>query len=289
MRSAAAVRFSLPPMLASPRGGMLASSFGSDEPSSSVASWNGPLPAPDGQAATIKLLHFVRHGQGYHNIDSGIMRSPLGLDARLTDEGVDQCSRLQAATAALRPQLVVSSPMTRTLQTAVLALEPQRLAAQAPPLLALEPLRETCNYLCDARRPLSALAAEMPSVDFSACEHEEDELWKYYQAKHGPQEAFTQHRESADLSHLAERARAAFAWVGARPEREIVLVGHQAFFWNVFNMGRTVNDVGPAVSSLPRVVDFGDDAALEAWASSRFANCECRSLWAEFPDAAVAD
>ena len=94
--------------------------------------------------------------------------------------------------------------------------------------------------------------------------------------------------------HLAERARSAFAWLGGRPEAEIVLVGHQAFFWNILNMGRTD---GPEerLRGLPPVVAYGggedgqlhdheveDPGAFERWVSSPFANCECRSVWAEF-------
>ena len=157
--------------------------------------------------------------------------------------------------------------------------------------MALEPLRETLNYVCDSRRPISTLSAEFPKVDFAACPDDHDELWNHYERLHGSQEAFQAHRESADLPHLAERARSAFAWIGARPEAEIVLVGHQAFMWNVLNMGRSD---GPEerLRGLPPVVAYGgaDDAehqdaaagAFETWISSPFANCECRSVWAEF-------
>ena len=73
------------------------------------------------------------------------------------------------------------------------------------------------------------------------------------------------------------RARSAFAWLGARPERELALVSHSAFFMNALNMAR----VGRAAGVAP-LVDFGGDAELERWLCAGFENCEMRSVWCEF-------
>ncbi len=130
-----------------------------------------------------KVLHVVRHAEGFHNVD----RRPIyerPIDARLTPDGEAQCAALAAATAALRPQLVVSSPLTRTLQTASLAFGAQREAVGAP-LLALEAVRETVNYGCDARRPLREIRPEFPHVDFAHCPSDEDPLWAKYAATYG--------------------------------------------------------------------------------------------------------
>lgn len=260
------VRLSLPPSVPVP------------PPSSCISGWTGAVGAkPTGRQ---KLLHLVRHAQGYHNINQDALRDPVCLDARLTPEGISQCQALQRAAASLRPEVVVSSPLTRTLQTAELAFGPQRQAAGAP-LLALEGIRETVNFLCDARRPLSAIRADFPTADFSACDGDEDVLWKSYEARFGSQEQYTKHRESAELPALAARARDALRWIGARPEREIVVVGHSAFFWNTFNMGSGVGGAsGPG--SLPPVFDFGGDRALESWLANGFANAEMRSVIADF-------
>ena len=58
-----------------------------------------------------KLLHFVRHAQGTHNV-SKLPIQQRELDARLTPDGEAQCAALQRSTAALRPQLVATSPLT---------------------------------------------------------------------------------------------------------------------------------------------------------------------------------
>ena len=131
-----------------------------------------------------KILHFVRHAEGYHNVDKRpIHERPL--DARLTPNGEAQCASLARITAELRPQLVVSSPLTRTLQTARLVFgSPEREAANAP-ILALESVRETVNYGCDARRPLREIRPEFPGVDFSNCPADDDPLWSQYAATYG--------------------------------------------------------------------------------------------------------
>ena len=72
-----AVRFSLPPTATLSTG---------------VASWSGAIGALP-TAPRLKLLHLVRHAQGWHNVDpEGVSRVPSGLDARLTPEGELQCA-----------------------------------------------------------------------------------------------------------------------------------------------------------------------------------------------------
>ena len=90
--------------------------------------------------------------------------------------------------------LVVSSPLTRTLQTAQLCF------AAGAPFVALEGVRETVNYLCDARRHRTALAAEFADVDFSGVAEDVDPVWAFYESKYGKQSEHTGHRESADVS-----------------------------------------------------------------------------------------
>ena len=246
--------------------------------STAVAGWSGAIGAT--APTNCKIIHFVRHAQGYHNVDPGIMKEPAGLDAQLTEEGMRQCAQLaETVKDRLRPELIVTSPLTRTCQTAALSFG--ALLQTGVPIVALEAVRETVNFLCDARRPLSTITAELMArgvnVDVQAgCTHDHDELWASYERKHGSQVAFQAHRESADLGSLANRARSAFAWLGARPEREIVVVSHSAFYWNVLNMGRVTR------GAVEDVVDYGGDIEMEGWLAARFENCECRTVVVEF-------
>ena len=85
----------------------------------------------------------VRHAQGFHNVSK--LRIHLRPhDAHLTPAGEEQCAALCATTAALRPALIVASPLTRTLQTATLCFGSQLAALEASgaPLTALEDVRE---------------------------------------------------------------------------------------------------------------------------------------------------
>ena len=247
---------------------------------SGISTWSGAIGAvPTGPRT--KLLHLVRHAQGFHNIDPEVMKQPEGLDAQLTEEGQAQCAALARAVGeGFRPELIVTSPLTRTCQTAALSFGAQLRAGV--PLVALEHVRETVNFLCDKRRPLGEIRADMAragiTVDMSAgCAHEHDALWAAYEERFGSQGAFMAHRESADLPALAERARAAFAWLASRPERDIVVVSHSAFYWNLFNMARLGRKAGVAP-----LVDFCGDRELEAWLGSKFENGEMKTILCEF-------
>ena len=78
------------------------------------AGWSGAVEAPPPVAPGTKLIHFVRHAQGFHNVDPMVMKAPAGIDAQLTDEGRRQCSLLANAVHELRPEIIVTSPLTRT-------------------------------------------------------------------------------------------------------------------------------------------------------------------------------
>ena len=257
--------------------------------SGGAGSWSGTaaLP-PDGQR--FKRLHFVRHAEGHHNVDQTMVRAPAGRDAQLTEGGRRQCSALAKAVGAssspdFHPALFVSSPLIRTLETAALCFGSHLVGDGAMPLLALEAMRETVNFFCDVRNPMHRNVAQMAAAGVNvdtatASVADDDEIWNELVERFGPPEDFIEHRESSDLAALAARARAAFAWLGARPERDIVIVSHSSFLWHTFNMGRLA---GRGLAGPPAAVcDFGGDPELEAWLAERFANAEMKSVVAEF-------
>ena len=83
----------------------------------------------------MQLVHFIRHGEGAHNVAQREWRAdpqwdgssePYTLDtdpdyrfhdAVLTPTGEAQARELQARTQALAPELLVVSPMRRAVQT----------------------------------------------------------------------------------------------------------------------------------------------------------------------------
>ena len=93
----------------------------------------------------------------------------------------------------------------------------------------------------------------------------------------GDASAYTGLRETSFLPNLVGRAADALAWLGARPEREIVLVSHQAFTHHLFSFGHTRK-----LKQAPPVVEYATDE-LAVWMTTPLANCECRTLLATWP------
>lgn len=143
------------------------------------------------------------------------------------------------------------------------------------PFIALEEWRETVNFLCDSRRPLTVLRSFYPHVDFSPCVHEHDPLWEKYQRIHGCHETHMGLRESNDPHGLLERAHKAWKVVLERPEERLALVGHSAFFMHMFT---------PLFEELEGVVKYEDEEVEELMKGrGRFENCELRSILVDFP------
>lgn len=214
-----------------------------------------------------KVVHFVRHGHAKHNFDPETehkpdLRDPENRDAALTARGHAQCdalvSRLRrstnfgidaatssstatATTSAPRfgmtpggVQLVVTSPLTRCLETATHAFPP----GCGVPIVALECVRECVNYNCDARRPVSELRQQFPHVDFSQIVDDEDPVWAALESRFGPQEAHRRPRESGLSGLVAARAQQFVRWLQQRPERELCVFSHSAFLNTVTTLAQ---------------------------------------------------
>jgi hypothetical protein len=94
----------------------------------------------DKSAATTKIIHFERHGQGYHNLICDMYREfsipidfdspdptsnpvvrPEFLDPPLTALGIEQCTSQRDLCSRLSPECIIVSPMLRCIQTAKLS------------------------------------------------------------------------------------------------------------------------------------------------------------------------
>lgn len=192
-----------------------------------------------------KVLHLIRHGQGFHNLLGDIYRShavefsstgsdltennpyrrPELVDPPLTATGRKQASALQTRAQLLSPELVVVSPMVRATQTALLGWAHLVNGAQTiVPFVAHEGAREPGGvHTCDQRRPLSELQKEFPMIDYSLVvpHGEEDPLW------HDTQRETT--------AAVCDRGYALLEWLHARPETEIVLSAHSSILFTLLN------------------------------------------------------
>lgn len=209
-------------------------------------------PAKDRLEPNEKLVHLVRHGEGYHNVaqrewrDAGKPGEPYTLDndpeeklrdPELTDLGQIQASQLPA----LKPDLILVSPMRRATQTAL---------QYDGPVLALEDLHETGGrHTCDRRLNRTALRSQFPRVDYSLITEEDDPLW------HDTQ------RETK--ASIATRAANFLSFLRQRPENNVLVATHSGFLLTLLNAVLIVDD---------------PDASL--W----FATGECRSFTFSWSD-----
>ena len=270
---------------------------------------------------SVKVLHVVRHAQGTHNVRLDY-RSAHQLDARLTDTGKRQCEQFAAQIVLPKndedrqtttthsylcdTELIVTSPLTRTIQTAVHCMEPvlqstqqhkqqqqQHQSGSRIPVVALECIREIVNHMCDQRRSITDIAKDHPNVDFQHITTNHDALWQHYEEIHGPQTDYRWSRESLDLPSLAHRARHFFTWLSQRHEQNVVMFSHSDFLRFLWNYGHASDDDTTTVQhedidmkqvtngKNEPIVHYMEDS-VAGFMKPAFENCELRSLMIAF-------
>ncbi|XP_044490485.1 phosphoglycerate mutase-like protein 1 isoform X3 [Mangifera indica] len=226
-----------------------------------------------------KTLHLVRHAQGIHNVDGDknfkAYMTPEYFDAHLTQLGWKQVENLRKHVhetgLVKRIDLVIASPLLRTLQTAVgvfggegyedrMDVVPLMVAnagnsgraaissLNCPPVIAVELCREHLGvHPCDKRRNISDYQFLFPAVDFSLVESDEDVWWK------------ANVRETRE--EVAARGLKFMNWLWTRKEKEIAIVTHSGFLFHT-------------------LTTFGNDChpSVKTEICKHFANCELRSM-----------
>jgi broad specificity phosphatase PhoE len=166
-----------------------------------------------------RTIHLIRHGQSTFNAhweSTGI--DPLHFDARLSALGEQQVKERRQQFSGQRYDLIVTSPLTRALQTSL------GIFGETHPVSAfmIQPLhRERLEQSCDVGRHPSHLASDFGHLTFS---HLPDIWWE----------------NGGDIDHngirvephplFTERVAAFRRWLAARPEASIAVVGHGTFF-----------------------------------------------------------
>ena len=143
---------------------------------------SSPPPHPAAAAEpSAKRVWFVRHGESQTNVSGDWTHR----DPDLTANGRAQAERvpldpiladaLAPPDSGSRAELVVVSPLLRTLRTAMVALGEQ----QPPlPMVANPDIQETFPLPCDTGRPTSVIAPLFPRVDMSTLPQNWYELGK---------------------------------------------------------------------------------------------------------------
>ena len=195
-----------------------------------------------------KTVHFMRHGQGFHNLLADMRRSagqnwtqfvndpeknpyvmPEVLDAPLTDKGRRQAmdARKEVTSFANPVELVVVSPLCRATQTGLIAFEhlipTEQTALTAKKLfVAHEGAREESGvHLCDKRRPIREAKNEFPHVDYQFVTSDEDDIFS------------PTTRESK--KEVGERIYQFLMFLKDRPESHIAVATHSGWLMTLFN------------------------------------------------------
>jgi len=151
-----------------------------------------------------KRVIFVRHGRGAHNrtIKNWGMVDPE-LDAVGEQQAADLNTQLQPYLSEV--QLVATSPLTRAMQTAT-----GGFAGCKAPFMLVPLFRERLGAPCDTGRTKTELERCFPEIAKWEGFGEMPEVWW----------------STATEYDLLERVDMVKAWITARPEQVIAVVGH---------------------------------------------------------------
>lgn len=173
------------------------------------------------QKSTTRIV-CIRHGESTFNaLHAATGRDPGHIDAPLSERGHAQVARARAEQRDVAFDLVVTSPLTRALQTTagIFSDHPSK------PRVLVEVLHRECQESsCDIGRAASVLAREFPGFDVGHL----PETWWYADGTPGAGGYHTEPRRLFD-----ERVAGFRDWLRARPERTIAVVGHSTFFYHL--------------------------------------------------------
>ena len=237
------------------------------------STWTHPRPrCTKTPTSSYRKIHFVRHGQGTHNLlaaqkggcsctNGDPTKCPYKdeavADAYLTPLGREQAAKNQSFTKTLSNiQVIYVSPLSRAIETAQIAFKDCLERDQKVPFIANENLREQIgSHCCDRRRSMNIIQREYPEIDFSQLTSNDDVLW-------------SEERESK--LGVALRAKAFFDMlhvvhhVSNNSENntgEIAVVGHSSHLLTMMNV----------------TLDCGEENDLESW----FETGELRTVWVD--------
>ncbi|KAL4953298.1 histidine phosphatase superfamily [Aspergillus filifer] len=158
-------------------------------------------------------IHCVRHAQGVHNLCT---ENHIIPDPSLTDLGNEQCTKLRDAFPRHDMiELVVASPLRRTMYTALQSFEPVFKANPSMKLILLPDIQETSDVPCDTGSDPADLRREIEENKLPVDASLVAEGWNVKDGRYAPTNAA-----------VGQRARDARRWLKARPEKEIVMVSH---------------------------------------------------------------
>ena len=194
----------------------------------------------------IQVVTFIRHGVAKHNLlDPSTGKhpdicDPIYFDPQLVNRGMQDALAVRerlSHTVLSSTELIITSPLTRCLQTANLIFLPGNYATSGngndqsspntlappppPPIICIEAVREAYGmHYPDKRRDKRLLQQHWPTVQFDPTMTNVDELWS------------DEHRESCN--DVCKRIEQFLQWLVQRPEQHIVVVSHGVWIETLF-------------------------------------------------------
>ncbi|GAM24496.1 hypothetical protein SAMD00019534_076710, partial [Acytostelium subglobosum LB1] len=181
-----------------------------------------------------KRIYLIRHGQSTFNAAYQLhKKDPFLFDAMLTELGEQQANSLADHVAKLTDiELVVSSPLSRALDTTRRGFS-KAIKERALKVEVITLHSEYVQTSDDTGRERSIVQKEFPDFDLSHIQ----ERWWYLpeELKHDmsidTQEYFKTIGYKENLDQLQARMDEFKAWLMARQENTIAVVGHSEFFY----------------------------------------------------------
>jgi broad specificity phosphatase PhoE len=129
----------------------------------------------------------------------------------------------------IKVQLLVVSPLHRTLQTATLCFP---FLLGKVPWVAIDLIREqTGQHPCDKRSPISTISKLFVHVNFDQIKDDEDPLYDLYILSREPSE------------HVEKRGFEFLNWIASCREEHIIVVTHSAFLRHFFDACVECDDI----------------------------------------------
>jgi len=156
-------------------------------------------------------VFLIRHGQSEFNAaHSDGEPDPMIFDAPLTELGHAQAKQARIETMELGITKVITSPLTRAIQTALL------IFGDEVPIKVVADHRELLSHSCDVGRSPHLLKADFPHLDFAHLEA----IWWHQ----GPVNENGVPVEPRDV--FAQRISLFAKDIECVPERPLAIVGH---------------------------------------------------------------
>jgi glucosyl-3-phosphoglycerate phosphatase len=182
--------------------------------------WPAPDPPPPGEPLRVRAgrsrLYVMRHGHSLFQETYEVTGVDPGIeDAGLSERGRAQVQAVAERVARLELDLVVTSPFTRALDTALGVVGESDTPIHVDALV-----RERLGDACDIGRPASELALAYPKLEFRQLE----DVWWSTDGEPDERGVPIEPRAALDA-----RVAAFEDWLATREEQSILLVSHAGF------------------------------------------------------------